>query len=230
MISVMLPLLSILLGLGLGLELRALCILSKHSATDYISSLAKDGSLSDFTLVFPPFWQAIYRRTSPFTNVCLSVGEDRASTRSLGQILSSFSCSTCQYQRHLYQSDSEQLIQENLTPPHDPSFQEYWNFIAMEGPLSSGLQGDEKVSMASLMVTKQGFIFFSLSIFYMEAHSYFLVSLQEEGQVNPWLRRLPQSCWGLRSESMQIRKNSSILSSNTAFNHKPVSPTAIVGR
>lgn len=97
-------------------------------------------------------------------------------------------------------------------------------------PLSSGLQGDEKVSMASLMVTKQGFIFFSLSIFYMEAHSYFLVSLQEEGQVNPWLRRLPQSCWGLRSESMQIRKNSSILSSNTAFNHKPVSPTAIVGR
>jgi hypothetical protein len=29
---------------------------------------------------------------------------------------------------------------------------------------------------------------------------------------------------------MQIRKNSSILSSNTAFNHKPVSPTAIVGR
>lgn len=35
----------------------------------------------------------------PFTRVCLSVGDERASTRSLGQILSSCSCSTCQEQQ-----------------------------------------------------------------------------------------------------------------------------------
>lgn len=51
--------------------------------------------------------------TSPFTSVCLSVGEDRASTRSLGQILSSFSCSTCN-SRHTWVSQAQSSRQESL--------------------------------------------------------------------------------------------------------------------
>lgn len=98
-----------------GIELRVLCILSKLSATGHIFSVAKDGSLSVITLAYPHPWQAhTHRLPSPFTRVCLSVGEDRASTRSLGQILSSFSCSTCQYQRYPDQSNSEPLFSEIL--------------------------------------------------------------------------------------------------------------------
>lgn len=43
------------------------------------------------------------RRASPLTSVCLSVGEDRASTRSLGQILSMRSCSICAWWREARQ-------------------------------------------------------------------------------------------------------------------------------
>lgn len=42
----------------LGIELRALGILSKFSATGHISSMAKDGSLSVFPLDCQHLWQA----------------------------------------------------------------------------------------------------------------------------------------------------------------------------
>lgn len=125
----------LLLSAVLGIELRALCILSKDSATGYISSWAKDGSLSDFTLTCPHIRrQAIYRPTSPFTSVCLSVGEDRASTRSLGQILSSFSCSTCRYQRHL-SVELRAVYSMRSYSSTQPQLPENWNFIAREGSL-----------------------------------------------------------------------------------------------
>lgn len=108
---------------GVGIELRALYILGKFSATGHISSMAKDGTLSVFPLACPHLRQAhTHRLTSPFTRVCLSVGDDRASTRSLGQILSSFSCSTCQYQKHLNQSHSEPLLSEVLALHILPAF------------------------------------------------------------------------------------------------------------
>lgn len=55
--------------------------------------------------------------SSPFTSVCLSVGDDRARTRSFGQILSSFSCSTCQQQTTPGQSSSAQPSWRSLLLP-----------------------------------------------------------------------------------------------------------------
>lgn len=54
---------------------------------------------------------------SPFTSVCLSVGDERARTRSLGQILSSFSCSTCEHQTAQGQAGSNGH-RESPTSPH----------------------------------------------------------------------------------------------------------------
>lgn len=72
------------------------------------------GSLSVLALVCLPLSQAPAQEpTSPFTSVCLSVGEDRASTRSLGQILSSFSCSTCS-SRHTWVSQAQSSRQGSL--------------------------------------------------------------------------------------------------------------------
>ena len=72
------------------------------------------GSLSVLALVCLPLSQAPAQEpTSPFTSVCLSVGEDRASTRSLGQISSSFSCSTCS-SRHTRVRPAQSSCQERL--------------------------------------------------------------------------------------------------------------------
>ena len=77
--------------------------------------------------------------TSPFTSVCLSVGEDRARTRSLGQILSSFSCSTCQYQNIPGSVKLRTAIQENLSFPYTPSCWKIW-YSMVQGECEPGLQ------------------------------------------------------------------------------------------
>lgn len=107
--------------------------------------------------------------SSPFTSVCLSVGDDRARTRSLGQILSSFSCSTCQHQSTPGQSSSEQPSRGSLLLPilrdsgraHIPQ---------PLGGVTMASKGDETAQSPradSLMVTIQTLcVFISLPISY----------------------------------------------------------------
>lgn len=80
-------------------------------------------------------------------------------------------------------SQTQRSLFSEILPLHTtPASKSTGTLIALEGPFFPGLLGNETANMASLMVTIQGFIFFSLPIFYMEANPFFLASLQEEGQ------------------------------------------------